>query len=170
MSTHGQAFLLPTAYRALTALQISADRLPRVQPFVRAQALLPVRRRVRRGESTRVWPHLSVCGCCYGAAGASIVKRRVPFREAIMVRRVPSGIAARLTPVAFRYRRIPGSWLLLVYLIGLGIAQPAAAQQIAAPSDTTALSISDSRVDVSWRDNSSKEDGFELFRSASGAN
>jgi hypothetical protein len=25
-----------------------------------------------------------------------------------MVRRVPSGIAAQLTPVAFRYRRIPG--------------------------------------------------------------
>jgi hypothetical protein len=60
--------------------------------------------------------------------------------------------------------------LLLVYLIGLGVGQPAVAQQIAAPSDTTALSISESRVDVSWRDNSSKEDGFELFRSASGAN
>ena len=60
--------------------------------------------------------------------------------------------------------------LLLVYLIGLGIAQPVAAQQIAAPSNTTAISISESRVDVSWRDNSRNENGFELFRSASGAN
>jgi len=60
--------------------------------------------------------------------------------------------------------------LLLVYLVGLGIAQPVAAQQIAAPSNTTASSISESRVDVSWRDNSRNENGFELFRSASGAN
>jgi hypothetical protein len=57
--------------------------------------------------------------------------------------------------------------LLLVCLLGLAVTQPAAAQ-IAAPSNTNAVAVSESRVDVSWRDNSTNERGFELYRSASG--
>jgi len=58
--------------------------------------------------------------------------------------------------------------LQVLCVVGLGIAQPAAAQ-IAPPSNTNAVSVSESRVDVSWRDNSTNEHGFELYRSASGA-
>jgi hypothetical protein len=59
--------------------------------------------------------------------------------------------------------------LLVVCLLGLGITQPIAAQ-VAAPSNTNAVPVSESRVDVSWRDNSTNESGFELYRSASGVN
>ena len=39
----------------------------------------------------------------------------------------------------------------------------------AAPSSTNAVAVSDSRIDVSWQDNSSNETGFEVHRSATGA-
>ena len=61
--------------------------------------------------------------------------------------------------------------LLLIGLVGLGVTQPGLADgQVAAPSDINAVSISESRVDVSWRDNSRNESGFELYRSANGQN
>jgi hypothetical protein len=57
--------------------------------------------------------------------------------------------------------------LLFVSILWLGVAQPIAAE-IAAPSNTNAVAISESRIDVSWRDNSTHERGFELYRSANG--
>lgn len=57
-----------------------------------------------------------------------------------------------------------------VWLIGL-IAQPVelyAASQLAAPSNTNAVAVSESRIDVSWKDNSTNETGFEIYRSELG--
>lgn len=65
------------------------------------------------------------------------------------------------------YRR-----LALVCLVALGSIQAGgavAAAQLAAPSNTSAVALSDSRIDVSWRDNSRHESGFEVYRSANGA-
>jgi len=39
----------------------------------------------------------------------------------------------------------------------------------AAPSSTNTVAVSDSRIDVSWQDNSSNETGFEVHRSTTGA-
>src|SRR5437764_9248666 len=39
-----------------------------------------------------------------------------------------------------------------------------------APSNTTAVPVSESRMDVSWRDNSTNELGFEVHRGTTGAN
>ncbi len=39
-----------------------------------------------------------------------------------------------------------------------------------APSNTQVVAVSDSRIDVSWQDNSSNETGFEVHRSANGSN
>jgi len=39
---------------------------------------------------------------------------------------------------------------------------------LAAPSDLTAVATSETQVEVTWTDNSSKESGFELYRSTSG--
>jgi len=39
----------------------------------------------------------------------------------------------------------------------------------AAPSSTNAVVVSNSRIDVSWQDNSSNESGFEVHRSTTGA-
>jgi hypothetical protein len=58
--------------------------------------------------------------------------------------------------------------LLFVAILWLGIAQPVAARDAAAPSNINAVAVSESRVDVSWRDNSTHERGFELYRSANG--
>src|SRR3989442_6841942 len=38
------------------------------------------------------------------------------------------------------------------------------------PSNTNAVAVSDSRIDVSWQDNSANETGFEVHRSADGSN
>jgi len=38
-----------------------------------------------------------------------------------------------------------------------------------APAGTSAVAVSESRIDVSWRDNSSNETGFEVHRSTAGA-
>src|SRR2546427_672054 len=67
--------------------------------------------------------------------------------------------------------------LLLAYL-RLRITQPsksscAATSQPAAlnaPSNTNAVAVSGSRIDVSWQDNSANETGFEVHRSAGGSN
>jgi hypothetical protein len=69
--------------------------------------------------------------------------------------------------------RIRSRIFLFVCLLGLGITPPIAvfaAPRIAAPSNTNAVAVSESRVNVSWSDNSTKESGFELYRSASGMN
>src|SRR5438093_925315 len=68
--------------------------------------------------------------------------------------------------------------LLLVALVGLDMTQPvefsaSAASQPAAlnsPSNTHVVAVSDSRIDVSWQDNSANETGFEVHRSADGSN
>src|SRR5213594_852013 len=39
-----------------------------------------------------------------------------------------------------------------------------------APSNTQVVAVSDSRIDVSWQDNSTNETGFEVHRSANGSN
>jgi hypothetical protein len=69
------------------------------------------------------------------------------------------------------YQRTSSSILsAAVWLIGL-ITQPvelSAASQLAAPSNTNAVAVSESRIDVSWRDNSSNETGFEIYRSEHG--
>ena len=67
--------------------------------------------------------------------------------------------------------------LLFVSLLGLGITQPgefsaAATSQpagLTSPSNTHVVAVSDSRIDVSWRDNSNNETGFEVHRSIDGS-
>lgn len=46
---------------------------------------------------------------------------------------------------------------------------PSGASTVTAPSNTNAVVLSESRVDVSWRDNSTNETGFEVHRSTAGA-
>jgi len=66
---------------------------------------------------------------------------------------------------------------LFVSLLGLGITQPgefsaAATSQpagLTSPSNTHVVAVSDSRIDVSWRDNSNNETGFEVHRSIDGS-
>lgn len=61
--------------------------------------------------------------------------------------------------------------LLFVCFLGFGIGQPAvllAQPKLAAPSSANAVAISEGRVDVSWTDTTTKEDGFEVYRSATG--
>ena len=68
--------------------------------------------------------------------------------------------------------------LLFVSLLGLDVTQPAefstaAASQRAVPnppSNTHVVAFSDSRIDVTWQDNSANETGFEVHRSADGSN
>ena len=43
----------------------------------------------------------------------------------------------------------------------------AAASQLAAPSDLSTAAGTETRIDLAWRDNSTNETGFELYRSAS---
>src|SRR3989442_13058005 len=40
---------------------------------------------------------------------------------------------------------------------------------LTSPSNTNAVAVSDSRIDVSWQDNSANETGFEVHRSADGS-
>src|SRR5229473_4917344 len=68
--------------------------------------------------------------------------------------------------------------LLFVSLLSLDMTQPvefsasAAAQpaRLNAPSNTHVVAVSDSRIDVSWQDNSTNETGFEVHRAATGSN
>src|SRR6266481_4073729 len=43
-----------------------------------------------------------------------------------------------------------------------------AAAQLNAPSNTNTVAVSNSRIDVSWHDNSANESGFEVHRSTNG--
>jgi hypothetical protein len=69
------------------------------------------------------------------------------------------------------YQRMSSSILsAAVWLIAL-ITQPVelyAASQLTAPSNTNAVAVSESRIDVYWKDNSTNEAGFEIYRSADG--
>ena len=58
--------------------------------------------------------------------------------------------------------------LPFVCLLGLGITTSAGVQatQLTAPSNTSAIAISESRIDVRWRDNSRNESGFEIYRAS----
>lgn len=70
---------------------------------------------------------------------------------------------------------------LPLYLVGCDRAEPLAPDfrastsngsgpNVNAPSGTSAVAISYSAINISWRDNSSNETGFEIQRSATGAN
>lgn len=73
---------------------------------------------------------------------------------------------------------IPGPLLLVALCIGCDRADPLepAVQAAAAgsgstpsaPSATSAAAVSESRIDVSWQDNSTNENGFEVHRSTTG--
>ena len=52
----------------------------------------------------------------------------------------------------------------------LAASASVAAPAVKAPSSTNAVAVSESRIDVSWRDNSSNETGFEVHRSTAGPN
>jgi len=77
-----------------------------------------------------------------------------------------------------RLHRFSLAGLLLFVFLGLDMTQPvefsaAATSQPAglnSPSNTNAVAVSDSRIDVSWQDNSANETGFEVHRSADGSN
>ena len=73
-----------------------------------------------------------------------------------------------------------GSSLLVLCVAGCDRSQPVApavpaastgagSPAVKAPSNTNAVAVSESRIDVSWRDNSSNETGFEVHRSTAGA-
>jgi len=51
----------------------------------------------------------------------------------------------------------------------INAASSAAGPKVTAPSNTNAVAVSESRVDVSWQENSSNEAGFEVHRSTAGA-
>jgi WD40 repeat protein/fibronectin type III domain protein len=59
-----------------------------------------------------------------------------------------------------------GTLLALVVRQGVAAAEPA----LTAPSNVSAVGSFEHRIDVSWRDNSSNETGFEIHRSADGPN
>ena len=74
---------------------------------------------------------------------------------------------------------IPGPLLLVALVIGCDRTDPLAPKiqaaavagsgtTLNAPSGTNALAASESRIDVTWQDNSTSETGFELHRSTSG--
>src|SRR5438132_12264001 len=75
---------------------------------------------------------------------------------------------------------IPGPLLLVVLFFSCDRPAPLApgieaaaggqpAPTLAAPSNTNALAVSWSQINVAWQDNSSNETGFEVHRSTTGA-
>src|SRR2546430_15800631 len=75
---------------------------------------------------------------------------------------------------------IPGPLLLVVLFYSCDRPAPLApgieaaaggqpAPTLAAPSNTNALAVSWSQINVAWQDNSSNETGFEVHRSTTGA-
>jgi hypothetical protein len=51
---------------------------------------------------------------------------------------------------------------------GEPVAATGAGALVAAPSSLTAVTVSETRIDLTWVDNSSNESGFELYRSING--
>ncbi len=63
------------------------------------------------------------------------------------------------------------AFLLMVFaMASVATTGASAAAQPNAPSNTNAVAVSDSRIDVSWQDNSPNETGFEVHRSTGGPN
>ncbi len=58
--------------------------------------------------------------------------------------------------------------LMIAALASITTIGALAAAQLNAPSNTNAVAVSDSQVNVSWQDNSPNETGFEVHRSTSG--
>src|SRR2546422_1286610 len=88
-----------------------------------------------------------------------------------------------MSPRAAGFRRwLRLGWVVLAGLVWVGCdranhpVEPAVQAEsvgttgatVKAPSNTSAVAASNSRIDVSWRDNSSNETGFELHRSTTG--
>src|SRR6266581_2007700 len=80
--------------------------------------------------------------------------------------------------LALRHYSLAGSFGLL-FLLACDRSHPAgpdvqaastgtAGPTVKGPSNTNAIALSDSRIDVSWQDNSTNETGFEVHRSTSG--
>lgn len=76
-------------------------------------------------------------------------------------------------------RYCPGGSLLVLLVLacnGSDLVEPvdnlpsmaASGSTLKAPSGTSAAAVSQTRVDVSWQDNSTNESGFELYRSTAG--
>src|SRR2546426_387300 len=92
--------------------------------------------------------------------------------------RLPGGRDMKILGRILRLHRFSLADLLLFVFLGLDMTQPvefsaAATSQPAglnSPSNTNAVAVSDSRIDVSWQDNSANETGFEVHRSADGSN
>jgi len=72
-----------------------------------------------------------------------------------------------------------GSSLLLLCVVGCDRSHPvepvfrteaagATGPAVKAPSNANAVAVSDTRIDVSWRDNSTNETGFDVWRSSTG--
>jgi len=57
---------------------------------------------------------------------------------------------------------------VIAFVIDATAAGASAAAQMKAPSNTSAVGVSESRADVSWQDNSTNEAGFEVHRSTAG--
>ena len=59
--------------------------------------------------------------------------------------------------------------LMIAVLVSVTTISASAAVRVNAPSNTNAVAVSDSRIDVYWQDNSRNETGFEVHRSADGS-
>src|SRR5437667_9480280 len=78
-------------------------------------------------------------------------------------------IMSRMRPLLLILSSIAFLLMIVASVSGTTITASAAAQ-LNAPSNTNAVAVSDSRIDVSWQDNSPNETGFEIHRSTSGPN
>src|SRR5436309_15510583 len=78
-------------------------------------------------------------------------------------------IMSRMRPLLLIFSSIAFLLMIVALVSGTTITASAAAQPNA-PSNTNAVAVSDSQVNVSWQDNSPNETGFEVHRSTNGPN
>ena len=76
-------------------------------------------------------------------------------------------IMSRMRPLLLILSSIAFLLMIVALVSGTTITASAAAQPNA-PSNTNAVAVSDSQVNVSWQDNSPNETGFEIHRSTNG--
>jgi len=76
-------------------------------------------------------------------------------------------IMSRMRPLLLILSSIAFLLMIVALVSGTTITASAAAQPNA-PSNTNAVAMSDSKVNVSWQDNSPNETGFEVHRSTNG--